>query len=173
MTTPRRGRAHALQGKRAGIISRLIADGIDLVAVIVWYVGLLVAYAVVKFLLTSADLRLPRPGATFNSIAIIVVQIVYLGIGWSGTTRTVGKELMGLRVVRSDGRLLARRWGFLRAVVCTFIGEPLLLWAAVSHRNAAVYDLWLDTAVIYDWRTSAQVLEAVEAAEPLVLDHAG
>jgi len=162
-----------MQGRRAGIVSRLIADAVDLVAVVVWYVVLLSAFAVVRFLLTSSDLRLPRPGSTFNVIALFVVQVVYLGIGWSGTTRTVGKELLGLRVVRGDGRLLSRQSGFLRAVVCTVIGEPLLLWAAVSHRNAAVYDLWLDTAVVHDWRTSAQVLEAAEPREPIALDHAG
>jgi uncharacterized RDD family membrane protein YckC len=165
-----------MQGLRAGLVTRLFADGIDLVAVVALYVIVLAGFAVVRFLLTSSDLRLPRPGATFNALAVWVVQVVYLAIGWSGTTRTVGKQLMGLRVVRSDGRLLSRPWGFLRALVCSIIGEPLLLWAAFSSRNAALYDLWLDTAVVYDWRTNAQTeaaLEALEAELATTADHAG
>jgi len=45
---------------------------------------------------------------------------------------------------------------FVRAFICALIGIPLLLWAAVSKRNAALYDLPLKTAVIYDWRIPVQ-----------------
>src|SRR5207248_850199 len=98
-----RRRANDMQGRRAGIVSRLIADAVDLVAVVVWYVVLLSAFAVVRFLLTSSDLRLPRPGSTFNVIALFVVQVVYLGIGWSGTTRT--DRALSPRVDLDLGRL--------------------------------------------------------------------
>jgi uncharacterized RDD family membrane protein YckC len=147
-----------MQGQRAGIVSRIAADGIDLGAIFVLYVALLGAFAIVDYLATSGDFHFPDPPPVVHAVALLVVQIVYLAIGWSGTTRTLGKELMGLRVVEIDGHPLPLRRGFARSIVCTFIGEPLLLWAAISRRNAAVYDLFLHTAVVHDWRSPAKVL---------------
>jgi uncharacterized RDD family membrane protein YckC len=158
--SPSRLRVERLQGRRAGIVSRISANAIDFVTIFLLYVGLLGAYAVVDYLATSGDFHMPDPPPEFHAIAIVVVQIVYLAFGWSGTTRSVGKEVMGLRVVDTKARPLTLRRGFVRSVVCTFIGEPLLLWAAVSKRNAAVYDLFLHTAVIHDWRSPAKVLAA-------------
>jgi uncharacterized RDD family membrane protein YckC len=168
--SPARARVERLQGRRAGIVSRILANAIDFVTIFVIYVGLLVAFAVVDFLATSGDFHMPDPSPRFHAIAIPVVQIVYLAIGWSGWTRTVGKELMGLRVVDTKARPLTLRRGFVRSIVCTLIGEPLLLWAAVSKRNAAVYDLFLHTAVIHDWRSPAKVLAAagLEPSIPVV-----
>lgn len=147
-----RERAAALQGHRAGLISRLLADGIDLVAVVVVYFGLLVAWAVVVFLATNRAFEIPdlSPGAAAG--LLFAVQVVYLAVGWSGTNRTVGKLLIGLRVTDSTGSPLTLPRGLARAVVCSVIGQPLLLWAAVSKKNAAVYDLFLHTAVLYEWR---------------------
>jgi uncharacterized RDD family membrane protein YckC len=154
-----------MQGRRAGIVTRLCADGIDLGVVFLLYLALLVTIGVVQFLVTSSDFHVPDPEVSAHGLAILGVQIVYLAFGWSGTTRTVGKEIMGLRVVTTEGRPLTLRHGFVRSVVCSFIGEPLLLWAAISHKNAAVYDLFLHTAVVYDWRSPAKVL-AGAALEP-------
>jgi uncharacterized RDD family membrane protein YckC len=156
--SPTRARAEQLQGRRAGIVSRIAANAIDFGVIFLIYLALLVGFAVVDYLATSGDFHLPDPSPTFHAVAIVVVQIVYLAIGWSGTTRTVGKELIGLRVVDTHGQLLTLRRGFIRSIVCTFIGEPLLLWAAISRRNAAVYDLFLHTAVVHDWRSPAKVL---------------
>jgi uncharacterized RDD family membrane protein YckC len=147
-----------MQGRRAGIVSRIAANGIDFGAIFVCYAALLLAVAIVDYLATSGDFHIPDPSPGFHAVAIVVVQILYLAVGWSGTTRTLGKELMGLRVVDTLGYPLPFRRGFLRAAVCTFIGQPLLLWAAISRRNAAVYDLFLRTAVVHDWRSPAELL---------------
>jgi uncharacterized RDD family membrane protein YckC len=163
--SPTRARVARLQGRRAGIVSRVTANAIDLGVVFVCYFLLLVAWAAVGYLATSNPFRIPDPPPLLHAIALAGVQILYLASGWSGTTRTVGKELMGLRVVTSRGDLLTYRHGLVRAVVCTFIGEPLLLWAAISRRNAALYDMFLHTAVVHDWRSPAQI-HAASARDP-------
>jgi uncharacterized RDD family membrane protein YckC len=156
-------RAQALQRRRAGFVSRVLANAIDLGVIALLGVLLLLFASVVVFLATNQRFHLLDPQAWVAGVALLVIQILYLAQGWSGITRTVGKELVGLRVVTPTGRPLGYGRGFVRAVVCTAIGQPLLLWSIVSKRNAAVYDLVLRTAVVYDWRTPGEVLEAEEA----------
>ena len=159
-TTPKRmtmrERAATLQSTRAGIVSRLTADAIDLVAITILYFVILVGWATVVYLATSKPFALPNPAPRFDAIALFVLQVIYLTVGWSGPRRTAGKALLGLRVVRRDGELVSVPRGFVRAFICALIGVPLLLWAAVSKRNAALYDVPLKTAVIYDWHNGVQ-----------------
>jgi uncharacterized RDD family membrane protein YckC len=146
-----RDRAVGLQGTRAGVVSRIGADAIDLGIVFLLYFSALVTFAVVRYLATSHSLDIPQGTPLVNAIAIFCVQVAYLTAGWSGARRTVGKAIVGLRVVTDKGTNVSWPRGFVRAVVCSVIGQPLLLWAAVSPRNAALYDGPLHTAVIYQW----------------------
>jgi uncharacterized RDD family membrane protein YckC len=150
-----RERAATLQSTRAGLVSRLTADAIDLVVITILYFVILVGWATVVYLATSQSFSLPNPAPRFDAIALFVLEVIYLTVGWSGPRRTAGKALLGLRVVRRDGELVSVPRGFVRAFICALIGLPLLLWAAVSKRNAALYDLPLKTAVIYDWHYGA------------------
>jgi uncharacterized RDD family membrane protein YckC len=59
--------------------------------------------------------------------------------------------LLGLRVVRTNGDPLSLVRSLARALICATIGWPLLMWSIISKRNAALYDLWLHTAVVYEW----------------------
>ena len=152
MTTGRE-RAKAVQNTRAGIVSRISADAVDLVVITIIYFVILVGTAMVKYLATSKPFALPDLAPRLHALALFTVQIAYLTVGWSGSRRTVGKALLGLRVVRDDGGPVSGARGFVRAFVCAVIGGPLLLWAVVSSRNAALYDLPLNTAVTYDWHT--------------------
>jgi uncharacterized RDD family membrane protein YckC len=151
--------AQAMQFRRAGITTRVLADAIDLGVIFVIYAGVLVAIGVVDYLATSGSFHIADPGPALAAAGLLAIQIIYLAAGWSGVTRSVGKEMMGLRVLHDDGRMLSFRYAFVRSIVCTFIGQPLLLWSAVSKRNAAVYDLFLKTSVVYDWRSPAQILK--------------
>ncbi len=168
----RRARADRVRGTRAGLISRILAGGIDLVVTGMILFGALIAFAVIRYMLGSAPLRLPRVSATFTAIAFPLTEIVYLSITWSGSGRSVGKALVGLRVVRNEGTRLGRLQATLRAVLCTFFGGPSLLWSAFSSRNAAVHDLVLHTTVVHDWsdevRTEVAPREAPEAEAPVV-----
>jgi uncharacterized RDD family membrane protein YckC len=76
--------------------------------------------------------------------------IVYLAVAWSASGRTLGKQLMGLRVERRDGSGVGSGAAFVRAVICAAI--PIgLAWSIVSRDRAAVHDLIVRTKVVYDW----------------------
>jgi uncharacterized RDD family membrane protein YckC len=145
----------------------LLADGIDLVVTGMLLFGALIAFAVVRYMVGSAPLRLPRVSGTFTAVAFPLTEILYLSVTWSGTGRSVGKQLVGLRVVRSEGSRLGRFQATLRAVVCTFFGGPSLLWAAFSSRNAAVHDLLLHTTVVHDWSDEVRT-EVTPRESPVV-----
>jgi uncharacterized RDD family membrane protein YckC len=169
----RRARADRMRGRRAGLVSRLLADGIDLVVAGLILFGALVAFAVVRYMVGSAPLRLPRVSGIFDAVAFSITAVLYLAITWAGSGRSVGKGLVGLRVVRSDGSRLGGFRATMRAFVCTLF--PLsLLWALFSSRNAAVHDLLLHTTVVHDWsdevRTEIPPLESTLAADAIVRD---
>jgi uncharacterized RDD family membrane protein YckC len=147
----RRARADLVRGRRAGVVSRLLAGGIDLVATAVILFGLLVGFSTLRYIVGVGPLRLPRPSALFSAAAFPLVEVGYLATTWSASGRSIGKEIVGLRAVRAAGTRLEPWRAFLRAAVCTVLGGPFLLWALVSSRNAAIHDLALRTAVVHDW----------------------
>lgn len=160
MTSPasspiRNPKARALQGTRAGIVSRLAADGIDYGIVVLIELGVLVGIGVAEFLVTRQNFSVPRPPVVVTVVAQWLIAVLYLTSGWSSTGRTTGKSVLGLRAVGADGGQLSPRRAFLRAVVCCTVGPVLLFWIPLSRRNAGLHDVFLHTAVVYDWRTRA------------------
>lgn len=136
-------------GTRAGIVSRLLADAIDGVVIVLLGLLVLVGVSVVVGLFTRTVefVSLPQ-GARWILAAALFIG--YLGYGWGLEGRTVGKTAMGLRVVRDDGSDLSPARGLLRALLY-FIVLPGILWAVVSRRNASLQDLVLGTSVVHDW----------------------
>jgi uncharacterized RDD family membrane protein YckC len=147
----RHARAEAVSGHRAGLLSRLFADGIDFAVAIALYFGILMAFAVLHYMLFGNPFRLPEPGQEVTAIAFPIVAAAYLTAMWRATGRSLGKKLFGLRVVKGDGAGMGLWRSGGRAVACVLFGGPSLLWAAVSRRNAAVHDLVFRTAVLHDW----------------------
>jgi len=137
---------------RAGLVSRLTADGVDFVVVEVLFALFLLGFAFARFLLTSKPFELPHPRVWVTSAAQFLLLTTYLAWGWGSTGRTPGKALVGLRVVTARGKPLGLLRAIARAALCATVGPILLAWALVSRRNAGVHDLLLSTAVIYDWR---------------------
>lgn len=137
------------QGRRAGIVSRLLATAIDLVVVILIGIAVLVVGAGVRALFTGT-LELDAPSDAIRGPLATLLLIAYLAYGWGLNGRTVGKVVVGLRAVRHDGRDLSPLRALFRAVLY-LIFLPGILWAVVSRQNASVQDLMLGTAVVYDW----------------------
>ena len=107
----------------------------------------------------------PRVSGIFTLVAFPITEAVYLAITWSKSGRSVGKKIVGLRVVRNEGVPLGLRRSTPRAILCALWGGPSLLWSAFSSRNAAVHDLVLHTTVVHDWsdevRTQADARDDV------------
>jgi uncharacterized RDD family membrane protein YckC len=142
--------AKALQGYRAGFVTRIAADAVDLG--VVWAIGLavLLSAGVVRYLLTGPPFRTPVLPSWLSSAAGAVIAVGYLASGWASTGRTVGKQVAGLRVLDHAGRRLSLRRALLRAALYVLFPAGLL-WVLVSRYNASVQDLLVGTAVVYDW----------------------
>ena len=154
-------RAQQLQGLRAGFFSRALASGSDVVLVLCVYVGGVVVASIAWDLFFSKSVSVAVPPHWLNVFMVWVVLVLYLTAGWRFAGRTLGKQMMGLRVVCSDGSRLGFLRAFLRAVLCaTFF--PVLLLALVNRRNRGLEDVLFGTVVSYDWLP--------EGTEPLAVE---
>jgi uncharacterized RDD family membrane protein YckC len=140
-----------MQGHNAGFITRLTANVVDGVLVTVTWVGILLFIGLVRFVAHPLrGFQLPAPATWVSGLTICLVAILYLTLTWGGSGRSIGKRLAGLRLTRPSGGNVGWGRAFLRAVLCVVF--PIgFLWLLVSRRNQSLYDLWLSTAVIYDW----------------------
>jgi uncharacterized RDD family membrane protein YckC len=142
--------AMALQGHRAGFASRVVADAVDLG--VAWLIGLsaLLVGGVVKYLLTGPPFSLPVLPNWLDAGAGATIAVLYLGLSWAATGRSVGKQIAGLRLVDRAGRRLAPWRCFARAALYVLFPAGLL-WILASRRNASIQDLVVGSAVVYDW----------------------
>ena len=146
-------KARELQGRRAGLASRVAADGIDWCIVVAIYVGILLAVGLTEYFVARNSFSVPRPPLPVTLGAEWVIAVLYLTAGWASTGRTIGKSTMGLRVVNNNGRPLRSRRAFFRALICATLGVIALAWVVVSRRRAGIHDVVLRTTVVYDWTT--------------------
>lgn len=152
VTSPiRNPKARELQAKRAGIASRVAADGIDWGIVVAIYVGILLGMALFEYFIGSGKFDVPQPNPGVTLVSQWAIAVLYLTAGWTGANRTVGKSFMGLRVVTNSGQLLRPRRAFFRALICATLGAIALAWVIVSRRRAGIHDVILRTSVVYDW----------------------
>ena len=142
--------ARDIQGKPAGLISRTIANILDLGLVFGVVAGTYITWAGVKLLWQGRDFTRPNPGFARAFAFMTVVHIVYFAVAWTTSGRTFGNRLMGLRVVGRSGRTLALGWASVRALLCVYFPFGLL-WAGIDRRHRSVQDLILRTSVIHDW----------------------
>jgi hypothetical protein len=139
---PRRGTA-------AGMVTRSLANVVDLLIVAVLVGAGWLAVAATRFLLRPARFTFPAPGAQTLLLVGLGVLAVYFAVTWAVVGGTYGDRLLALRVVGPHEARL--HWGrcVLRAVICTIF--PIgLFWVLVSGGNRSVQDLLLRTSVVHD-----------------------
>jgi uncharacterized RDD family membrane protein YckC len=158
----------SLQGYYAGFTSRAVAIMIDfaiigLVSAIVigamslffelpsvqrfihWFNNIMPGFDQIFAGLTS-----PRFAAFF----FLLFQYAYFVFFFSTTGQTVGKAVMGLRVVTTDGRRMGVKRSFIRTVCYTLSLAPLglgFLWVLGEDRRRAWHDKIAHTYVLYVW----------------------
>jgi uncharacterized RDD family membrane protein YckC len=141
---------------RAGIASRLAAGAIDAAVIFGTFVGVLCVVALLRFLFDNESMHLPRPDRLVTVVAIVVIGVIELSTAWSGSGRTVGDSVVGLRVVMADGSPVSSRRAFVRAVLVMCTLGFVLVTVIVSKRNNGVHDWLCRTAVVYDWRPQSR-----------------
>ncbi len=143
-------RAQQLQGTRAGVVSRAIAAGLDLLVAFGASVALVAGVSLVWDLFFSNRIVIPRPSGFFTAGVAWIVLVIYWWFGLGSTGRSIGKQVMGLRVVRDDGSPLRGRQALGRAVLCASF-YPGLALALFSRQNRGLEDIVCRTVVVYDW----------------------
>jgi hypothetical protein len=142
--------ARSVQGLPAGVVTRCVAAVVDLLAAIAVAVGGYLLISGVLFLWRPADFFFPSIGRNVALGCVAAVLVVYLAVAWSLTGRTLGSDLLGLRV-RAVGN---GRVGPVRATVraLLYVAFPIgLLLCALGEGRSSVQDLLLRTTVVYDW----------------------
>ena len=156
--------ARSLQGHRAGLITRAIANIVDVGVVFAAVAGTYIVWAGVKLLTQGREFTRPTPGFARAFVFATVIHIVYFAMSWTTSGRTYGDQLMGLRVVGRSGRTLGLGFAVIRAVLCVYFPFGLL-WAGISREHRSVQDLILRTSVINDWLIHRTVLSGDDAPQ--------
>jgi len=143
--------ARVFQRRRAGLVTRAAAAGIDIAAVLLALILAYLVFAVVVVLLVPPrGLQVPLPPQWLVLAAGTVTMTLYLTVCWHRSGRSYGGLVMGLRVVNRRSQGLGLGAAFLRAVL-TVVFPLGLAWVAVSRRNRSIQDIVVGTSVLYDW----------------------
>lgn len=135
----------------AGFVSRSLAMLIDLAAIVGAIVGLGVFSAAIELVLPGWSwLSTAVPAALAAASAF--VPLVYLAVPVAVTGRTPGKAVMGLRVVRADGRPLSPVRSVARALAYVVSLLPVglgFIWVLFDGDRRAWHDHLVGSRVVY------------------------
>ena len=145
-------------GPPAGFWIRFVAamiDGLILIAAISVIVGIVITFLALSGNWVDAD------GTVATILSIIVAVVAIIVIGWlyealmtsSARGATLGKQAVGVRIVRADGAQLsfgrATARHFLKAMITPMVPFAIgYLLAAFTARKRALHDFMADTFVI-------------------------
>jgi uncharacterized RDD family membrane protein YckC len=133
----------------AGVVTRVLAGGVDVVAVVLLAVGLDLVAAGARFVWSPVDFQWPRPAIGSSIVLLLALGVLYLTVAWAMTGRTYGGRLLGLRVLSMRGGLPGWTRAFLRALACV-LWPVGLLWSGISLDRRSVQDIVFRTVVVYD-----------------------
>jgi uncharacterized RDD family membrane protein YckC len=139
----------AVRGRRAGVVTRCLANVVDAATVTLILAAGYVAFTATRFLLSPTRFRFPAPSLVVLIVAGLCVLTVYFAVTWTAVGGTYGDRMLGLRVIDDGGGLLGWRRAVVRAVLCT-VFLPGVLWVLVSRENRSVQDLLVRSSVVYD-----------------------
>jgi len=140
-----------VSGNFAGSVSRAVSGMIDVGVIVALYTLGAAGLGILTQVLFGFDLG---RGGPWGVAALAAWAFVYIFVGVLITGRTVGKGLIGLRVVRADGTAPTPRVVFVRTVVLPlsflFFGIGFLM-VLVRRDHRALHDLIAGTSEVYDW----------------------
>lgn len=143
-----------LEGRVAGFISRLVAFSIDAVLLVMLVAaGSWIVVQIERIFETFLPTDLSLGGAYIFAIPVII-GAYYVGL-WALTGATVGKWLIGLRIVGADGspptigRSLIRFIGYGLSAIVFFLGY---IWVLFDDERRAWHDELAGTWVVYDFQ---------------------
>lgn len=150
----------------AGFVSRGVAFLLDILFVTM---GSIVFAALVSLILNffgfnAETLTTDNPATVLGMVQVIIVAVsslavllfipAYFVIFWVLVGATPGKQILGLKVIRTQakplswGRAIVRYIGYFISAIVFFLGY---LWVFVDVRRQGWHDKLADTFVVYSW----------------------
>ncbi len=142
--------ARPFHGQAAGLVTRTIANVVDIVVVAGLLGACYLGVSGVLFLRRGSGFTFPIVTYRMAYLVGFAGWVIYMTFGWRTNGRTYGDQLLGLRVRRTNGEDVGGVRALLRALLCG-IAPLLLAWCAISKEQRSVQDLIVGTHVIYDW----------------------
>ncbi|KAA0236287.1 MAG: hypothetical protein JJLCMIEE_00040 [Acidimicrobiales bacterium] len=140
-------------GYYAGAVSRYAAWWVDGIASVLLFYAI-VWFGILVLGLFDRDYEMPDAKTGVWAIVFSGWVLVYLWGCWTMWGKTVGKALLGLRVVRDDGgplgpgRSAMRVIGYLVSAAVFMLG---FIWIMFSKERRGWHDHIAKSAVVYDW----------------------
>jgi uncharacterized RDD family membrane protein YckC len=158
----------SLQGYYAGFTSRAVAFILDMAlislisAVVIGALSLFFGLSTIQRFIDwlnslfpgSDQIFIELTGPRFAAVFFFAFLYLYFIFFFSTTGQTVGKAVMGLRVVTTDGKRMGVRRSFIRTLCYTVSLAPLglgFLWVLGEDRRRAWHDKIAHTYVLYVW----------------------
>ena len=147
-------------GRYAGPLTRLLAVVLDGFAVTASF-ALIAAGVVFLINLFVPDFSLPVTPGLVYAVTLALWGFTYLWFGLAIFGKTLGKAVLGVRVVGADGAVtLTGRQAFIRALTYPLSFAILgigLIGIVFGRERRAWHDHFAGSAVVYDWgsRTAA------------------
>jgi uncharacterized RDD family membrane protein YckC len=149
--------------KTAGFFSRMVAFLLDIfLLTVVGLVSGVVIFLILHFFRIGQILDFLRTQLGIDNLvgqyvalinpALFLIVLVYFVFFWTFLGQTPGKALLGLRIVRRDGRRLSVWRSFVRYVAYWVSAIPLFLgfiWILFDRRHEGWHDKIAGTNVIY------------------------
>ena len=140
-------------GHYAGPVSRTLAAALDVSAATGSFALGSASIAWVASTLFGFETTPDRSGPVWLA-GFVLWGFLYYWVGLALVGKTVGKAIVGLRVVARDGSALMPRWAALR-VLATPISFALfglgLIGAVISPERRTLHDMIARTVEVYDW----------------------
>jgi uncharacterized RDD family membrane protein YckC len=161
--------SRGLLGQYAGFASRAVAFVLDVLIIIVlvlityWMIRLPLSFLLGATLnecmgeqvtgILSGPLLCRIGEAIWFGMSLLAAP-VYFVFFHSATGQTVGKAVLGLRVVRLDGRRFSVWGAFVRWIGLFLSAIPFglgLFWVGIDDRRQGWHDKMVATCVVYSW----------------------
>lgn len=142
--------------EKAGFLSRFIALFIDGIAinVLAWIVTWVFTMLIGMTAESSSD-AMALIGGTMAILLIVILflfQFLYYGYFWSKDGQSIGKKLMGVKVVSQDGQPLSFLKAGLRGTIGYWISGLVFalgfIWAAIDANGETWHDKIFGTRVV-------------------------